>query len=307
MRRRELRRSVPGVILAAAALLPDAGAPAAARGENPAGLRVVVVAQGETDGAVLREIKAFGFDTIAGNGPASLETALAAQDAGLSYLGFISTRDAGRLATDPEFRSSIGAVASIPSFAGFHYLDEEVEEGFTSPGDQAAAYAALKAAFPGKLVLYPLRADLVATDPRYLEDYFRPDYTDLVVPYFYPIGTTTLGAFSCDGDWRRLLSRLLAPIRLRVPPGKGVLPVLQAFEQAGFPVDEDFPRSQMDAYEELWPGNPNFASFAWFTISDHSTGIAGSPTLRAGFRRLLEAAGKPPDLREEVTPETVRP
>ena len=197
-----------------------------------------------------------------------------------------------RLDSDEDYFAQISAIAAVPSFAGFHYLDDGVEEGFTAPQIQGRAYAALKRLFPGKLVLYPLRLDL-ASDPSWLDDYFRPEFTDLVVPYFYPVGRTPLGVYSYGDDWDAVLSSLLAGLRDRMPPRKGVLPVLQGFQQEGFAVQEEgFPRRQMDAYAALWPGVRNVAAFAWFDVFANAiplSGMARSPALQSGFRRLFES------------------
>lgn len=209
-----------------------------------------------------------------------------------AYLAFLSSRDVDRLDSDEDYFAEISGIAAVPSFAGFHYLDDGVEEGFTAPETQRRAYAALKRLFPGKLVLHPLRLDL-ASDPSYLDDYFRPEFTDLVVPYFYPVGRTLLGVYSYGDDWDTVLSSLLAGLRDRMPPRKGVLPVLQGFQQEGFAVQEEgFPRRQMDAYAALWPGVRNVAAFAWFDVFAKAiplSGMARSPALQSGFRRLFES------------------
>ena len=289
MRNRALSRRFPAGLLALAAALAVWLAPAGAAAEEPANLRAIVVAQGDDDDVeLLRQIRALGFNAIVGNGPAKLSTALAARDAGLSYLAFISSGDAARLETDAESLGRMLEIAGVGSFAGFHYLDDAAEEGYTSPAAQARVYSTMKRLFPGKLVLHALRADLVASDTRYLDDNFHPENTDLVVPYFYPVGSTMLGSYGCDENWEATLFGLLARVRERMAPGKGILPVLQGFEQSGFSVDEDFPRRQLDVYTALWPENGNVASFAWFTTSDALTGMAASSTLQGGFRRLLE-------------------
>ena len=107
-----------------------------------------------------------------------------------------------------------------------------------------------------------------------------------MVPYFYPVGTTVLGTFLEGDAWPARLASLLAPLSRATPEGKGVLPVLQGFEQIGYPVSETFPSAQMAVYGEFWPSNRNAALFAWgFTAQD-------APLVGLGFRSLLQAGAR---------------
>ena len=116
---------------------------------------------------------------------------------------------------------AVEALRAIPGIAGFHYREEEGIEGYTPAAEQQRAYAILKAFFPDALVLYATRLDPIATDPLYLDGYFRPEFSDLVAPYFYPIGTTVLGDFG-EGDGWEDAPRLAARAdRCANAPGQG--------------------------------------------------------------------------------------
>jgi hypothetical protein len=254
-------------------------------GSDASAIRAVVVIAGEDDPAVARAIAALGANTIATQTPPRISTASAAAAAGLGYLPRLSTRDVDRLPYDP---SSVAAIRSLPALSGIHYLDEEVLEGYASPATQARAYGVLKSLFPDLLVVYATRLDPIATDPSYLASSFRPEFTDLVTPYFYPVGTTVLGTQEQDDPWEARLRSLLAPLAARVPAGKPLLPVLQAFEQIGHPAGGGLPRRQLDVYREFWPDNPHLAAFWWGgETTEPLLGIAERPWLARGIRKLF--------------------
>jgi len=253
-------------------------------------IRAVVLTVGETDPSVLGGVRALGADTIVTDARPSLAASAAASAAGLAYVPFLSVSDVDRLLYDA---AALDALRSIPGIAGFHYRAEDVIEGYTRPEDQQRAYAILKALFPGALVLYATRLDLVASDPAYLDGYFRPQFTDLVAPYFYPVGTTPLGVYRESDPWEERLASLLEALAARVAPGQGVLPVLQAFEQEGFPVGPELASRQMAVYRTIWPETPDVAAFWWGAgVPYVLTGLEGRPLLRSGFTRLF--LGLPP-------------
>ena len=180
---------------------------------------------------------------------------------------------------------------AIPGIFGFQYFDEDVPEGYASPATQERAYTILKELFPAALVLYATRLDPIATDPTYLDLYFRPEYTDLVTPYFYPVGTTALGTQEEGDAWEARLRSLLTPVRARTPEGKDVLPVLQGFEQTGYPVGASFPLRQLGVYREFWPESRNVAAFWWGgPFAGPLFGLSDRPVLRNAFRRLFGGA-----------------
>jgi len=255
-----------------------------------AALHIVVLTVGEKDPSVLAGVCALGADTVVTFARPSEEAAAAAAAAGLAYIPFLSVGDVEALLDDPD---RVEALRAIPGIAGFHYYDEDVVEGHTPADEQERTYAILKALFPDALVLYATRADLVALEPGYLDAYFRPDATDLVAPYFYPVGTTTLGTFS-DGDpWRAPLAALLAPLAERMSAGQKVLPILQSFEQSGFPVGGRFPEEQLEIYREFWPDLEDVAAFWWGDPADATLiGLFEEPQLSSGIARLF--LGLPP-------------
>jgi hypothetical protein len=251
-------------------------------------IRAVVVVAGEEDPAVASGIAALNANTLATLNPPSPAAATRALSAGLRYLPRVSRRDVDRLLVDASYLASLRA---IPGIFGFQYLDEDVPEGYASAATQARAYGILKALFPAALVLYATRLDPIATAPAYLDLYFRPEYTDLVTPYFYPVGTTVFGTQEESDAWETRLRSLLAPVRVRMPEGKGVLPVLQGFEQIGHPVGASFPLRQLEIYRELWPENPNVAAFWWGgPLADPLLGLVDRSLLRRGFQRIFGGA-----------------
>jgi len=248
-------------------------------------LRVVVLTVGETDPDVLQGVRALGADTVVTFARPSPGAALAAAAAGLRYIPFLSVQDVDRLGQDP---GALAALRSIPGIAGFHYYDDAVLEGYTPADEQGRTYAALKALFPDALILYASRLDPIATDAGYLDAYFRPEYTDFVAPYFYPVGTTVLGNHFETDAWEDRLASLLEALAARMPPGKAVLPVLQAFEQTGFPVGARFAARQLDVYRSVWPAVADVAAFWWGGgLDEPLAGLSERPILARAFRRLF--------------------
>lgn len=276
----------------AAAILPETifplqGPPREPVVRPPAGLRVVDLERDEPDPAVWEAIRDRGANVVAILRPPSAEIDRLAGAAGLTYLAFLTTEEIATLAGDSARISEIRAEHAL---AGFYYWDSEVLEGFTTPEAQAQAYSTLKLLFPDKLVLYPTRLDPIAWSPDFLDRYFRPEFTDLVTPYFYPVGTTILGEAREEDDWRGRLGGLLSAMASRVPPGKGVLPVLQGFEQQGYPISFHFLADQFASYRRVWPDVPNAAVFAWELASPDSAPlleIAGRPDLERGVCNLF--------------------
>ncbi len=247
---------------------------------------------GEDDPAVLRSVAALGANLVVTQTAPRASTAAAASAAGLGYLPRLSIDDLDRLIRDGAYRASVRA---MPAIVGFHYIDLDVTEGFALPSTQEFAYGTLKALFPDRLVLYATRLDPIATQPGYLTAHYRPEFTDLVTPYFYPVGTTPIGTFEDADPWNEELRALLAPLAAATPPGKPVLPVLQAFEQTGHPAGAGLPRRQLDVYAEFWPDDRNAAVFWWGgPIDEPLAGIADLPSMARGVARLFGAApGRP--------------
>ena len=248
-------------------------------------IRAVVLTVGESDPNVLAGVRGLGADTVVTTARPSLAASIGAQAAGLRYVPFLSIRDIDSLLWSQD---ALDALRAIPGIAGFHYRDEDVLEGYTPPEEQQRAYAILKALFPDALVLYATRLDPIATDPAYLDGYFRPEFSDFVVPYFYPVGTTVLGDARGSDAWEDRLASLLAPLPERMPPGKGVLPVLQAFEQIGYPVGPEIAQRQFDVYRSIWPATRDVAAF-WWGEGDGGplVGLAYRPGLQSSFRLLF--------------------
>ena len=269
------------------------GADCGSRGTfAPGALRVVVVIAGEEDPAVAKGVAALGANAIATLTPPRLETALAAASAGLGYIPRLSTSDVDRLQFDP---ARVDAIRAMPAIAGFQYLDEEVTEGYASPATQERSFETLKALFPGRFVIYATRIDLIATDPRFLAGFYRPEFTDFVTPYFYPVGTTVLGTQEETDPWEARLRSLLAPLAAATPPSEPILPVLQAFEQQGHPAGGGLPRRQLAVYREFWPENQNVAAFWWGgPTTEPFVGIADLPRLSRGIAELFGRAPSRP-------------
>lgn len=257
---------------------------------DAAALRAVVLVAGETDPAVARSVASLGANVVASLNPPDPAVGANLADAGLKYIAPLLISDVERLPGDAAL---LARLRTIPALAGLEYYDDTVTEGYASPETQARAYGILKDAFPDLLVLYATRLDPVATDPTYLDDYFRPEFSDLVVPYFYPVGNTILGAQQEGEAWEARLRALLAPVAARTPAGKGILPVLQSFEQEGFPINGGFLRRQIGVYGEFWPGNRNAALFAWQTEGSVH-GVNDLPVLRRAVSSLFGASPSPP-------------
>lgn len=264
-------------------------------------MRIVVLTVGEQDPNVLAGVRALGADTIVTFARPSLVAANLAQAAGLKYIPFLSTLDVDRLVTDSSYRAEVSA---IPGIAGFHFMNDQIVEGYTSAIEQQRAYAILKALFPAAVVIYATRLDLLATDPTYGDLYVRPEFTDYVAPYFYPVGTTVLGPQGEDDPWEERLAYLLGLLEPRIPSGKAVLPVLQGFEQDGYPVGADLAYRQLAVYREFWPDIANLAAFWWGDGTAPLRGLGERPALRSGFRRLF--AGLLPRPAPRLVPERPR-
>lgn len=252
----------------------------------PEGLRVLDLERNEPDPAAWQAMRDRGANAVAILRPPGAAIDQLAGAAGLTYLAFLTTDEISTLAADA---SRISEIRSEHALAGFYYWDAGVLEGFTTPEAQGQAYSTLKLLFPDKLVLYPTRLDPIAWSPDFLDRYFRPEFTDLVTPYFYPVGTTILGEAREGDAWRPRLDGLLTALASRIPPGKGVLPVLQGFEQQGYPISSYFLADQFASYRRIWPDVPNAAVFAWELASPDSAPlieIAGRPDLERGVCNL---------------------
>jgi hypothetical protein len=257
-------------------------------------MRVVVLSSGEQDPDTLAGLRNLGADTVVTFARPSAAAAEAAARAGLSYVPFLSVADVDRLLLD---ESAVAALRAMPNLAGFHFFDETVVEGYTAPEEQQRAYGILKALFPDRLVYFATRLDPVGTDPEYLDHTYRPQFTDVVAPYFYPVGTTILGDARDEDPWEDRLAALLAPVAARTPPGKLVLPVLQAFEQDGFPVGSRFAQRQRDVYARFWPEAADLAAFAWDAGPGPLHGLLERPQLRREFARLFLGLTPAPETR----------
>ncbi len=259
---------------------------------GPAALRAVVLLDGESDPGVAQAIAALGANAAASLNPPDPAAGANLAAAGLSYVARIPVREAERL---PQDAAAVQRLRAIPGLAGLEYFDDTVTEGYATPETQARAYGILKSLFPGLLVLYATRLDPVATDPGYLDGYFRPEFTDLLVPYFYPVGNTILGAEQETDAWPDRLRALLAPVAARTPAGKGIFPVLQAFEQTGYPVSGGLLRRQLEVYAGLWPEDPiaNAALFAW-SAGGSLHGMDENSVVRRSASALFGEAPSPP-------------
>jgi hypothetical protein len=253
----------------------------------PSGLRVMVLERDDQDPVAWRAIRDLGANVVATLRPPSAETDGLASAAGLTYLAFLTTDEIHLLARDP---SRIAEARAERALAGFYYWDGRVTEGFTTPEAQEQAYSTLKMLFPGKLVLYPTRLDPIAWNPDFLDRYFRAEFTDLVTPYFYPVGTTMLGEAHEEDAWSERLGGLLSALAPRIPAGKGLLPVLQGFEQQGYPIGPDFLSEQLAVYRRVSPNLSNAAVFAWKMATPDPAPlieIAGRPDLQVGVCNLF--------------------
>jgi hypothetical protein len=258
----------------------------------PGGLRILVLERNDHDPAEWDGIRRTGANVVVTLRPPNRETDDLAGAAGLTYLAFFTTDEIPIFARDS---ARIGEARSERNLAGFYFWDARVVEGFTTAEAQQQAYSTLKLLFPDKLVLYPTRLDPIAWSPNYLDLYFRPEFTDLVTPYFYPVGTTGFGAVQESDAWTDRFGELLSPLAARVPPGKGLLPVLQGFEQQGYPVSSNFLVEQLALYRKFWPDLPNAIVYAWRMTLPDSTPlieIAGRPDLEEGACNLFRSLSR---------------
>jgi hypothetical protein len=256
-------------------------------------IRAAVIEGHEHDASVFAQVRRLGANMVVTHAAPDGETARLAREDGLFYLAWMSTNDLARTENDPVFRSTLAAVHPL---AGIYYEDDSVEEGYATPAVQQRSYDQARRVFPCAIVLHPTRLDPIATDPGFLDRYYRTELTDLVVPYFYPVGTTVLGTYFETDPWQERLSSLVKEIAKRTPSGKGLLPVLQGFEQTGYPVSESFLSDQMRVYAAFWPANRNAAIFEWgFTPADTPlVGFGFRPALRAGAADLFESIDSEP-------------
>lgn len=238
-------------------------------------------------------MSALGANLVARVGPPGPDTDEAAGSGGLAYIAFLSTDEIQSFAGDP---ARVAEARAEHNLAGFFYWDASVvPEGFTSPEAQQRAYTTLKGLFPDKLVLYPTRLDPIIWSPDFLDRYFRPTFTDLVTPYFYPVGTTFIGDAQEEDGWQERLETLLAALAPRVPAGKGILPVLQGYGQQGYPLSARFPAAQLIVYRHFWPDLHSVAVEAWEFPpgSEPLIELADLPILQKGFCGLFAALEGP--------------
>lgn len=250
------------------------------------GLHCLVLERRDLDPATWRAMGALGANLVATVGPPGPETDQTAGTAGLAYLAFLTSDEIQIFVNDP---ARVAEARAERNLAGFFYWDANVAEGFTTPEVQQRAYTTLKGLFPDKLVLYPTRLDPIVWSPDFLDRYFRPEFTDLVTPYFYPVGTTVLGEAREEDDWPKRLAALLAALGPRIPVGKGILPVLQGYEQQGYPVGTRFPAAQLIVYRQIWPELAHAAFDGWELPSTAPplVELANLPTLQKGVCSLF--------------------
>jgi hypothetical protein len=261
----------------------------------PAGLRVIDLESADQDPAAGSAIRDLGANAVTVSRPPSREADEIVTAAGLTYFALLTTDEIAILSRDA---SRIAEIRGERSLLGFYFWDAQVVEGFTTPEAQQQGYSTLKLLFPEKLVLYPTRLDPIAWNPDFLDRYFRPEFTDLVTPYFYPVGTTILGEAREEDAWRARLGGLLSALASRIPPGKGLLPVLQGFEQQGYPVSTHFLADQFAVYRSFWPNLSNAIVFAW-KLSPPLVGIAGRPDLQEGACNLFRSLSRRSTCRSE--------
>lgn len=264
---------------------------------RPAGVRIVVFERDEQDPAAWKTIRDLGANVVATLQPPSRDFDELATGAGLTYLAYLTTDEISVFARDA---TRIAEARAERSLAGFYYVDAGVPEGFTTPGAQQQAYSTLKQIFPDKLVIYPTRLDPIAWSPDFLDRYFRPEFTDLVAPYFYPVGTTILGEARESDAWPERLGTLVEALAARIPSEKGLLPVLQGYEQVGYSVSSHFLSRQLAVYRASRPDVSNAAVFAW-KFSPAEIGplieIAGRPDLQEGVCSLFTGMSRASDCR----------
>lgn len=250
--------------------------------------RVVVVVAGEGDPAVASALAATGANVLATLSPPNAAADAACDAAGISYLARIPARDVAALPFHPE---RVAEIRALRRLIALQVIDLDALEGYETPETQALAGATLKALFPDLLVVHALRLDPIGWDPGYLDRFYRPKLSDVVAPYFYPVGTTFLGAFEEDGPWPGALRSLLEQVAARTPDATAVLPVLQAFEQSGHPVSRALLDRQLAVYREVWPDADALAAFWWGGgLDEPLTGLSDRPDLRASLAAVFGSA-----------------
>jgi hypothetical protein len=251
------------------------------------GIRCLVLERYDLDPATWRAMATLGANLVALAGPPSPEADRAAAAEGLAYLAFLTSDEIPSFVNDP---ARVAEARAESNLAGFYFWDASVPaEGFTTPEVQQRSYMALKGLFPGKLVLYPTRLDPIVWSPDFLDGYFRPEFTDLVTPYYYPVGTTFIGQAREQDDWQARLASLLAALAPRIPAGKRILPVLQGYEQQGYPVGTRFPAEQLSVYRQIWPALADAAFDGWELPGTEPllVELGNLPTLQKGVCSLF--------------------
>ena len=256
----------------------------------PSRVRCVVLESDDVTPETWASIAALGANLVARAARPGPDADRAAGEAGVSYISLLTTSEIDELKRDPV---RITELASEKNLAGFFYFDSGVLEGFTAPDDQRRAYETLKELFPEKIVLTPTRLDPIAWSPGFLDTYFHPEFTDVVTPYYYPVGTTYIGEAQEQDDWQSRLAILLAQLAVRVPPGKPILAVLQGYEQTGYPVSSRFPAAQLAVYRRFWLELDGAAIEAWAYDPGPFTALASRPALREGVCSLFDQLGAP--------------
>ncbi len=261
---------------------------------DPESLRALVVFHREREQDAIAAARGLGANVVVTHSAPDEATAAAARAASVGYIAWLSTEEIDRAWEDP---TASARSASMEGIGGVYYEDAEVLEGYTSVEDQSRAYRRLKELFPHALAIHPTRLDPMLFDAGYMDAIYRPEFTDVVTPYYYPVGTTFFGSFGQQDSWEGLLEPMLRELARRTPAGKPLLPVLQAFEQDGFPVDAQFLPAQFDVYRRVWPDNTSAAIFEWGNSPDPTpesplVGLAFRPALADGTRRLLRVIGR---------------
>lgn len=266
----------------AAAPRPDPCARPRPADEDPLAVRAVVVQSAARIPDVLPRLRGLSANTLVTHASPDPATAEAAREAHAGYIAWMTTAEIERTVSD---RAAADRIRSLRGLTGIYYEDDAAVEGYTSPQDQELAYRRLKSLRPDVLVLHPLRLDPIAWDPGYLSRVFRPEFTDMLVPYFYPVGSTVLGSLRDEDPWEQTLVPLLREVA-RIAPRKPVLAVFQAFEQVGYPVGSRLLSRQLEAYRSVWPELDGVALFEWGFSADDT------PLVGMGFRPEIAAAAR---------------
>jgi hypothetical protein len=261
---------------------------------DPDSLRALVVFHQEREGDAIAAVRGLGANAVVTHSAPDEATAAAARAAGVGYIAWMSTAEIDRAWEDPLARARDAAMQGI---GGVYFEDADVLEGYTSADDQSRAYRRLKELFPHALAIHPTRLDPMLFDAGYLDAIYRPEFTDVVTPYYYPVGTTFFGTFGEEDAWDGLLEPMLRELARRTPAGKPLLPVLQGFEQDGFPVDAQFLPAQFEVYRRVWPDIGSAAVFEWGDSPDPTpesplVGLAFRPELGTGTRRLFRGLAR---------------